>query len=83
MLFGFRRDKLERHLAFFKVSPRTCPEEWVSRTLMGQITLSQVYIVLEAVEFFGKFEVLINEVYFFGYRHWRIIGRPLPLGLVN
>jgi SAM-dependent methyltransferase len=76
---GFPREKLARHRVLYLTSKSMSEQEWLSRNTDGPDNpYSQVYDKHEAERLLGKFEVLSNEVYFFDYRHWGLLGRAMP-----
>lgn len=78
-LLGFPKEKLARHAELHRVSKNMSAQEWLSRNTDGPDNpYSRVYGKKEAEDLFKDFEVVSNDVYFFDYRHWGIIGRSLP-----
>ncbi len=83
-VLGFPRDRLEGHLKLYQSSRNMSKEEWISRNTDGP---DNPYICVqgakEGSELFRKFDMIRQEVYFFDYRHWGVIGRLMPKVIVN
>jgi len=84
-LLGFPKEKLERHVEIYRQYGRLSQQEWLNRNTDGPDNpYSLVYSRIEAEALLGeKFRILRNEVYYFEPRHWGVIGRILPSGLVD
>lgn len=81
---GFPRQKLKRHAELYRESRKMSAQEWLSRNTDGPDNpYSRVYDRRDAENLFRNFEIISNEVYFFDYRHWGIVGRVLPSALTN
>src|SRR5690242_12216827 len=76
---GLPRAKLERHRELARRVVRMSDEEWLSRNTDGPDNpYSRVYGAAEAEDLLAAFDVKTNEVFFFDYRHWGILGSILP-----
>ncbi len=77
---GFPEEKLKRHVELFRTFGKMSDAEWLSRNTDGPDNpYSLVYGRDEIPSLLGKdFRVLKNEVYYFDWRHWGILGRLLP-----
>jgi ubiquinone/menaquinone biosynthesis C-methylase UbiE len=81
---GLPREKLERHAEIYRNSKKMFAQEWLSRNTDGPDNpYSRVYGRKESEKLLRGFVVVRNEVYFFDYRHWGILGRAMPQSLVN
>jgi SAM-dependent methyltransferase len=82
--FGLPKDKLIGHRELYRKAPKMTAEEWLSRNTDGP---DNPYICIqnskEASELLRNFEIVSNEVYFFDYRHWGILGRLMPKFLTD
>lgn len=82
--FGLRRDRLEGHRELYRAKKRMSPQEWLSRNTDGP---DNPYISIQDAKevecLFARFEILKNEVFFFDYRHWGVLGRALPYKAVE
>jgi ubiquinone/menaquinone biosynthesis C-methylase UbiE len=78
-LLGFPEEKLMRHAAIYRASKSMNAQEWLSRNTDGPDNpYSCVFGSEEARNLFKDFEIISNEVCFFDYRHWGMLGRLLP-----
>lgn len=76
---GLPADKLERHLELRRSMGRMSDSEWLSRNTDGPDNpYSQVYDRLETEALLCRFEQVHQQVLFFDYRHWGVLGRLLP-----
>lgn len=82
---GFPEEKLKRHVELFRTFGKMSDAEWLSRNTDGPDNpYSLVYGQDEIPSLLGKdFQMLKNEVYYFDWRHWGMLGRILPNSLVN
>jgi SAM-dependent methyltransferase len=81
---GLPRRKLERHAQLVHDRAGMSDAEWLSRNTDGPDNpYATVYDAGEAARLFKGFDVVSNEVYFFDYRHWGVLGRLLPAPLVR
>lgn len=82
---GFPREKLQRHVELFEKFGKMSEAEWLSRNTDGPDNpYSVVYGRDEIPQLLGEgFQVLRNEVYYFDWRHWGVLGRILPKALVG
>lgn len=82
---GFPKEKLQRHVALFEKFGKMNETEWLSRNTDGPDNpYSLVYGRDEIPQLLGQgFRVLRNEVYYFDWRHWGILGRILPPAFVG
>jgi len=79
---GLPRGKLERHRQLARM--RMSEEEWLSRNTDGPDNpYSTVYDAAEAAALFDGLEIKRQEVCFFNYEHWGVLGRALPRALVQ
>lgn len=79
---GLPRAKLRRHLELYRERGMPTDEEWLSRNTNGpDYPYCRVYGAAEAEELLHQFDIVSNEVRFFDYRHWGVIGRLLPEGI--
>ena len=82
-MLGFPRDKLVRHRELLTESKSMSPTEWLSRNTDGPDNpYTAVYNRKEAEQLFTGFQILSNEVFFFDYRHWGMLGRLIPHKIV-
>jgi len=83
-LLGINRETLIKHRKLYKEKKKMSDQEWLSRNTDGP---ENPYICVQdendANKLFNKFSIECNEVYFFDYRHWGIIGRLLPARMIN
>lgn len=83
-IFGLRRDRLEGHRDLLRSGKKMTMQEWLSRNTDGP---DNPYICVqsasEAERLFSRFELIANEVYFFDYRHWGVLGRMLPKQIIR
>ncbi|MHB1528895.1 MAG: class I SAM-dependent methyltransferase [Acidiferrobacteraceae bacterium] len=81
---GLPEDRLAGHRELYRKAPRMSEQEWLSRNTDGP---DNPYIRIQDAQEAGKlvkdFEVVCNEVYFFDYRHWGVLGRKMPSRLVK
>lgn len=84
-LLGFPREKLQRHAQIYRQYGRLSQQEWLNRNTDGPDNpYSMVYGKADAEALLGnKFRIVRNEVYYFEPRHWGVIGRLMPAGLVD
>lgn len=83
-MLGFPKEKMERHKELYQTFGRISDEEWLSRNTDGPDNpYSRVYGSSEIEVVLNKFRIERNEVRFFDYRHWGIVGRLLPNILIN
>lgn len=82
---GFPQEKLQRHVELFEKFGKMSDTEWLSRNTDGPDNpYSVVYGRDEIPQLLGVgFRVLRNEVYYFDWRHWGVLGRVLPKTLVG
>lgn len=82
---GFPKEKLQRHVELFEKFGKMDDAEWLSRNTDGPDNpYSLVYGRDEIPPLLGEgFRVLRNEVYYFDWRHWGVLGRILPKALVG
>lgn len=82
---GFPEEKLQRHVELFEKFGKMSDAEWLSRNTDGPDNpYSLVYGRDEIAPLLGEgFHVLRNEVYYFDWRHWGMLGRVLPQALVS
>lgn len=82
--FGLPKDRLLGHRELYLKAPRMSKQEWLSRNTDGP---ENPYICIqdaqEAESLLRDFEIICNEVYFFDYRHWSMVGRLMPTWLVS
>jgi len=78
-LFGFSREKLERHRALLRERPHMTKAEWISMNTDGpDCPLAKVYSASEAKQLFAQFEDVRTEVRHFDRGHWSFIGKLMP-----
>lgn len=83
-LLGFPREKLKRHVEIYRTSKKMSSQEWLSRNTDGPDNpYSCVYGAKDVQDAFKNFKIVSNEVYYFEYRHWGVLGRLLPAFLVS
>lgn len=77
---GFPEEKLKRHVELFKAFGRMSDAEWLSRNTDGPDNpYSLVYGKNQIPPLLGKgFRLIMNEVYYFDWRHWGLLGKLLP-----
>jgi SAM-dependent methyltransferase len=81
---GLPREKLERHAQLQRERGRMTDQEWVSRNTDGPDNpYSRVYDAAQAAELLRAFRINVNEVFFFDYRHWGILGSSLPRAAIK
>jgi SAM-dependent methyltransferase len=82
---GFPKDKLSRHVDLFKKYGKMSDDQWLSRNTDGPDNpYSRVYDKDEIPWLLCEgFKILKNEVYYFDWRHWGVIGRLMPKTLVS
>ncbi len=82
---GFPKVKLQQHIELYKKYGKMSDDEWLSRNTDGPDNpYSRVYGREEIMTLLGQdFNILRNEVYFFDWRHWGVMGRMMPKALVN
>jgi len=85
VLLGFPREKLERHAEIYRQYGKLGQQDWLNRNTDGPDNpYSQVYGKAEVEELLERyFKILRNEAYYFEPRHWGVIGRLLPAGLIH
>lgn len=83
-LLGLRRDRLEGHRDLLHSGKKMSMQEWLSRNTDGP---DNPFICVqnadEAKQLFHRFEIIANDVYFFDFRHWGLLGRMLPNSVVR
>jgi SAM-dependent methyltransferase len=82
---GFPKEKLQRHVELSKKLGKMSDAEWLSRNTDGPDNpYSLVYGRDEIAPMLGgDFRILRNEVYYFDWRHWGVLGRVLPKAFVR
>ena len=77
---GLPREKLSRHAELYKRFGKLSESEWLSRNTDGPDNpYSVVYGREDIQRLLGQnFRLLRNEVRYFDWRHWGLIGRVLP-----
>jgi len=79
---GLPEEKLQRHLELRKSLGSVSDAEWLSRNTDGPDNpYSRVYDHDEAEELLAGFRQIRQQVRFFDYRHWGLLGRLAPLSL--
>jgi ubiquinone/menaquinone biosynthesis C-methylase UbiE len=83
-MLGLPRDKLDGHLKLYKNSKNMSDQEWLSRNTDGP---ENPYISAQdekdAKRLFSIIGTISQEVYFFDFRHWGVVGKMLPKFIVN
>lgn len=83
-LLGINKDTLIEHRKLYREKRGMSDEEWLSRNTDGP---ENPYICVQdendANKLFNKFKIECNEVYFFDFRHWGIIGKLLPISVIK
>lgn len=83
-LLGLPRDRLEGHLKLYREKRSMSDEEWLSRNTDGpENPFICVQDSNEAKSHFRRFKNVSQEVYFFDFRHWGVLGRLLPRAVVH
>ena len=84
-MLGFPKEKLKRHADLHREIRSMSDAEWLSRNTGGpDNAYSVVYGYDEISDLLGKrFCIQKNEVLFFDWRHWGILGRLLPASLIR
>ncbi|ODU51038.1 MAG: hypothetical protein ABS92_01080 [Thiobacillus sp. SCN 63-374] len=79
-MMGFPKEKMQRHVELFNQFGKMNEAEWLSRNTDGPDNpYSLVYGEQEAEELLGeRFRVIRNEVFYFDWRHWGLLGRLIP-----
>lgn len=81
---GLRRDRLEGHRDLMRSGRKMSKQEWLSRNTDGPDNpFICVQSAAEAEQLFHGFEIVANDVYFFDFRHWGLLGRMLPNTVVR
>ena len=66
-MLGLPRDKLQRHKELYRASKSMSADEWISRNTDGPDNpYSRVYSAAEGENLLRDFEIISNDVYFFG-----------------
>ena len=82
-LLGLPESKLRRHAELFS-SKEMNEKEWLSRNTDGPDNpYSLVYDSREVEALLGNFKILRDEVFFFDFRHWGLLGKLMPKFMVN
>ncbi len=81
---GINKDTLIGHRKLYKEKGKMSDGEWLSRNTDGP---ENPYICVQdkndVNKLFINFKIECNEVYFFDYRHWGMLGRLLSLPIKN
>jgi ubiquinone/menaquinone biosynthesis C-methylase UbiE len=76
---GLPKEKLERHLELRQKMGKMSDEEWLSRNTDGPDNpYATVYDADETRALLRRFESIDQELRFFDYRHWGLLGRLIP-----
>lgn len=84
-ILGFPTEKLIRHVHLYQMNKIINDDEWLSRNTDGPDNpYSVVYDSMDIQSLLGNsFKIIKNEVYFFDWRHWGVVGRLIPKIVVN
>lgn len=81
-LLGLPRKKLERHLELRQALGKMSDEEWLSRNTDGPDNpYATVYDAEETSALLASFNSVQQQIRFFDYRHWGLLGRVMPKAL--